>query len=420
MKRIIFDVPRWHVFLHRDARGLEATRGERDDAVLKFADELFDRIYSDDSERLSEADQDRTLKAWADGVHDACTKLPAFTRLAAECRGEAYAAGTAVETLMAVLKPQVPDAPDQKPPETIRRSIGAACEKASQAVEELRDSLEGLGQVGWGTNSGVGGELNASSIRALAGRLKTDARLRQIAMLAGRFKRIAAAKRRQKYRHGADEIADIEQGADLARLLPSEVVKLTHPKLRLAFMRTVVERSCLQYQLIGNAPLGRGPLVVLLDKSGSMDGPRDIWATAVALALLDHAHREGRTFALLAFDYHVKHESVVKPGGLLPQEALFTACAGGTEIGAAVARGLELIRQHQELRKGDLVVITDGGSDTASAPHLRAAASMIGVSVLGVGIGVEAPWLEPWCDEVQAITSLTSIDDSTADALFAA
>ena len=44
-------------------------------------------------------------------------------------------------------------------------------------------------------------------------------------MAAGRFKRIAAAKRRSKVRHGADEIADIEQGADLGRLLPSELAK---------------------------------------------------------------------------------------------------------------------------------------------------------------------------------------------------
>jgi hypothetical protein len=98
-------------------------------------------------------------------------------------------------------------------------------------------------------------------------------------------------------------------------------------------------RQVLQYQLIGNEPLGRGPLMVLLDKSGSMDGPRDIWATALSLALLDQAQCERRTFALLAFDYRVKFEAVVKPGEPLPEEALFTACAGGTEIGVALARG---------------------------------------------------------------------------------
>ena len=33
MKRIIFDVPRWHAYLHRDARGLEMAR-EKDDPIV--------------------------------------------------------------------------------------------------------------------------------------------------------------------------------------------------------------------------------------------------------------------------------------------------------------------------------------------------------------------------------------------------
>jgi len=272
-----------------------------------------------------------------------------------------------------------------------------------------------------GTGSALGGAMPAKTVRALATRLKSDSRLKQIALLAGRFKRIAASKRRQKYKHGADEIADIEQGGDLGRLLPSEMVKLACPALRAAFMRSFVERAALQYQLIGNAPLGKGPLVVALDKSGSMDGPRDVWATALALALLDQAQRERRTFALVAFDYRVKFEALVKPGEPLPEEALFTACAGGTEIGVALARGLELIRENQgQLKKADIVLVTDGGSDPGSAPTLREQALALGVTILGLGIGVEREWLQPWCDDIQAITDLATIDGSSAERLFAA
>jgi len=422
MKRIVLDVPRWHAYLHRDARGLEIAK-DNDDPVRRLEDELFDRLYSGESERLPAGQQDPKLRAWADGIHAACDQLPAFARLASECRGEPMAAGTAVESLMAELKPQVPQEADQKPPDTIRRGIGRACEKASQAVDELRETLDGLSEVGLmpGTGTAAGGAMSAKAVRALASRLRTDARLKQIAVLAGRFKRIAASKRRQKYRHGADEFADVETGAELGRLLPSELVKLANPRLRPAFMRSLVERSTLQYQLIGNERLGKGPLVVLLDKSGSMDGPRDIWATALALALLDQAQRERRPFALVAFDYRVKFEAVVKPGEPLPEAALFTACAGGTEIGDAVARGLELIQQNQgQLRKADLVLVTDGGSDAAMAPKLRAMAKSLDVETLGLGIGVEREWLLPWCDDVQVVQDLGGIDDTSAGKLFAA
>lgn len=427
MKRIVLDVPRWHVYLHRDARGLE-TSTEKDSPVQKFEDEVFDKLYSGDSERLPDKKQDPKLREWADGVHQACEQLPAFRRLASECRGEPIAAGTAVETLMAALRPQVPQETQreqERPPGPSRRVLGAACEKASAAVEELRETMEGLAKVGFpgtpGTASSMGGAIPPKAIRALAGRLKSDTRLKQIALLAGRFKRLAAAKRRQKLKHGADEIADIEQGGELARLLPSEMVKLAHPKLRLAFMRSFVERAGLQYQLIGNAPLGKGPLVVVLDKSGSMDGPRDVWATALTLALLDQAQRERRTFALVCFDYQVKYEAVVKAGEPLPEQGLFVACAGGTEISVALHRGVHLIQQHHgALKKADLVLVTDGGSDTGAAPALRERAQDLGVTILGLGIGVEREWLLPWCDDVQAVQDLSTITDQSADKLFAA
>jgi uncharacterized protein with von Willebrand factor type A (vWA) domain len=257
--------------------------------------------------------------------------------------------------------------------------------------------------------------------RTLAARLKGDERLRRIAALAGRFKRIAAAKRRQRVRHGADEVTDVEQGADLGRALPVELAKLTHRLLRLDFLRALLERRSFQYRLEGTATLGKGPLVVLLDKSGSMDGPRDVWATAVALALLDQAQRERRTFALLGFDARVKFEAVVKPSEALPEDGLFVSCAGGTEIAAAVGRGLEIIRTHPgALRKADLVLVTDGGSDASAAGALRESAAALGVTILGLGIGVEREWLVPWCDEVHAVTDLSTVADASATALFAA
>jgi Mg-chelatase subunit ChlD len=422
MKRLVFDVPRWTVYLHRDARGLELAR-DKDPPLLKVEDEVFDKLYSGETERLSARHRDQKFGGWADGVHQTCEQLPAFQRLAAECQGDAMAAGTAVETLMAELKLEVPEEQDPKPPETLRRKVGSGCEKASAAVDELRETLEGLADVGLmaGTGTATGGMMSAKGIRDLAARLRSDTRLKQIALLAGRFKRIAANKRRQRYRHGADEISDVEMGADLGRLLPSELVKLAHPRLRAAFMRNFVERSALQYQLVGNEPLGKGPLVVLLDKSGSMDGPRDTWATALALALLDQAQRERRVFALLCFDYHVKFEAIVRPGEPLPEKALFTACAGGTDIGTAMLRGLQIIGTNEgAMKKADIVLVTDGGSDASAASTLRDSAKVLGVTILGLGIGVEREWLVPWTDEIQVITDLNQIDETTATTLFAA
>jgi hypothetical protein len=69
-----------------------------------------------------------------------------------------------------------------------------------------------------------------------------------------------------------------------------------------------------------------------------------------------------------------KYEATVRPGAALPEEGLFVSCAGGTDIGNALSRALELVQQHPGgLRKADVVLVTDGGSDASAAPALRRA-----------------------------------------------
>jgi uncharacterized protein with von Willebrand factor type A (vWA) domain len=186
-------------------------------------------------------------------------------------------------------------------------------------------------------------------------------------------------------------------------------------------MRNFLERQCLQYLLTGTETLGKGPLVVALDKSGSMEGPRDIWATALALALLDQAQRENRVFALLLFDAGVKYEAIVKPRDPLPEVALFQGCGGGTSIEAVITRALAIIETHPgALRKSDIVLVTDGASDPTTAPNLRRAAERLNVTVLGLGVGVSVEALTAWCSEVDTVDDLASIDQPIATSLFAA
>jgi len=410
MRRILFDVPLWSLYLHRAARGLP--RADPSDPVERaLEDELFERLYAGEAEPIPETQRFSPLASWAQRIHDTIAQLPAFERLAQDCRGRPDEAAMAVEALMNELRPD-------ETADVLRRSIRVGCGKATEVVEQLRDALDGLEYVGFGA-SPPGTPGSGETARSLAARLRDDARLRRIAQLAGRFRRIAGGKRRSRVRHGADEMVDIEQGADMGRLLPLELAQLVHPRTRLLTLRNMVELLCLQYRLEGKETLGKGPLVVALDKSGSMEGDKDIWATAVALALLDVAQHERRPFALLCFDGTVKHESIVAPGAALPEATLFVPADGGTDIDKAVRRGLEIIEQRPgALREADIVLITDGGSDPAGAPELRERAVRLGVTVLGIAIDVEPSRLAPWCDEVIAAHDMTRVDDRAADALF--
>ncbi len=426
MKRLTRDVPKWHLIQHREARSL-ALPTPSDHRYAQLEDEIFERLYIGETDPLADG-TNPSLRAWADRIHKTLDELPAFTRLAAECRGDATAAAAAVETLTDAIAAHLPspsDPPASQQRDPLRRPAAAGCAAAAEAVEELHDATEGLANVFFSVPGKLATDNPAGTgerARPLAAMLRDDPRLRRIALLAGRMKRIAASKRRQRVRHGADEITDVEQGADLGRALPAELAKLAHPRRRLDFMRTFLERQMLQYQLVGAETLGRGPLVVLLDKSSSMDGNKDVWATALALALLEHAQAERRPFALIDFNGHVTYEALVKPGQPIPHDALFVECRGGTSIAAAVERGLEIIRSNPgAMRKSDLVLITDGEDGAlAEARTLRDQAHAMNVSILGLAIGFPASQLQPWCDEAHGITDLSTIQPNITGALFAA
>jgi uncharacterized protein with von Willebrand factor type A (vWA) domain len=392
---------------------------DKDDTpVRKLEDELFDRLYAGDSEKVANA-SDASLTQWAEKLHGLCGELPAFSRLSQECQGDADASAIAVEKVMEALAPHLQQSPDLVQPPQLRRAVAKACEKSSEAIEQQRESTEGLSGVGFGTGTVPGKRGANDKPRRLAQRLKQDERLARIAMLAGKFKRIAASKQKAKVRHGADEVSDVELGSNVSRLLPSELAQMAHPLMRRPFLARLVEGRAMQYRLSGTDSLGRGPLVVCLDKSGSMRGDSDTWATALALALLDVAQRQKRPFALLAFDGRVKHEAKVPVGGQLPEEALFTECSGGTDIHHVLTRALSLIQESDgAMKKADVLLITDGESERGGAPAIRKLAAELGITLVGLGIGVEPASLAVWCDTAQAVTRLDTVDESAAEAVF--
>ena len=64
------------------------------------------------------------------------------------------------------------------------------------------------------------------------------------------------------------------------------------------------------------------------------------------------------------------------------------------------------------------MLITDGGSDPERAPVLRERARALAITTLGLGIGVAAETLGPWCDEAHAVGSVSTLEDDVTGSLF--
>jgi uncharacterized protein with von Willebrand factor type A (vWA) domain len=439
VKRITQDVSKWHVILGREARGLAAAE-RHDQPGLQFQDELFGRLYDGEVDQLDPADRDQPTATvqWAEGLHEAASQLPAFGRLTEQVRGNAAQAGLAVDQLVAALGDQAdrprPNKPqDQKARDTLRRSLGQAVQKVQVVIDDVEEALEGLAWVAWGgpgqadQEPGANVRLEGELLRRLASQAGQNDRLVKIAKMAGRFSAIAANKVRTRVHHGADEIVDIEMGADLSRVLPVALVKLRHPVLRATFLRDFHERALPQYRMAGTETLGRGPIVVMLDKSASMtdrcggsDVTRDEWATAIMLALLDQAVREHRTFCVIPFDGRARGTVIVRPGEKMPLDTLLMKADGQrTDIDAGYRAALRCIAQEPAVGRADIVILTDGESyATEGHDALRLEAQAAGITTYGVGIAVPASALAPWCDQIESVDPNGSLDNHVADMLF--
>ena len=277
----------------------------------------------------------------------------------------------------------------------------------------------------FGRGMGVGQRLSADQRFALGRKLMRSEKLRKLSMLVGALRREARVRRKRRIPARGAEIYQITRGADPARLLASELSALRHPILRRDLQRRFLERQVMQYGLRADDDRGRGPMVVCLDGSGSMQGARELWAKAVTLTLLEHARRTRRAFRVIQFSapptpIWVRDLVDPRPGvdGRRPAdtEAVLEFAeyfpGGGTHFEAPLSAALEALKVSR-YRRGDVVFITDGEAQLG-APFLTefmAEKGRLGFSVLGVLVDVgtvRASTVERFADTIQRVSALTS------------
>jgi len=183
--------------------------------------------------------------------------------------------------------------------------------------------------------------------------------------MLGRFRRIAIHSQKTRINHGLDEVHDMEPGSDLEKVLPSELVYLRHPVLKKQFQGKFTEGQLLQYHLRGREKAGKGPIVCCVDSSGSMGGDNELWAKAVALALLEIAQMQKRAFGLIFFgsesdpmeivEVHKGEQNILDKVIRIAEYFL----NGGTNFEKTLMVAIELIEK-TEFRKADIVFVTDG------------------------------------------------------------
>ncbi len=282
-----------------------------------------------------------------------------------------------------------------------------------QAAQDAHDFSREFGQ---------GGRLSAGERLELGRRLARNKKLGELARLVGRFKQDARALRRNKLERGVAEAYDIERGAELGRLIPSELIAMHHPVLARDFHRRLLEGALLQYRLREDEQKGKGPMVVCIDVSSSMEGPKELWAKAVALTLMDIARRSRRLFRAVLFSsgegtlkvLDLNRERRYQPELNMVVEMAEYFPGGGTDFERPIDAAVALLEE-KRLKRGDIVFITDGECQV-SVPwleHLKERKRELDFAIFGVLVDVgsaETSTLRQFADRITSVKKLSDTE----------
>jgi uncharacterized protein with von Willebrand factor type A (vWA) domain len=267
---------------------------------------------------------------------------------------------------------------------------------------------------------GQGGRMNAGERLELGRHLARSRKLGELARLVGRMKQDARALRRKTLDRGSSEAYDIERGADLGRIIPSELVAMHHPVLKHDFHRRLLEGEALQYRLREDEQKGKGPMVVCIDVSSSMQGEKELWAKAVGLTLMDIARRQRRLFRAVMFSsgegslrvldlnrerrYEPELNKVIEMAEYFP--------GGGTDFQQPIDAALALL-ENRKLKRGDIVMITDGECQVSPEwlTHLIELKTELQFTIFGVLVdvgSVDTASLAQFADKITSIKKLTA------------
>ena len=299
--------------------------------------------------------------------------------------------------------------------QAMRVAARGAADHAQQAVDDARALVEAFGGQdsslgpGWGHGEGQGDPLGGLRQKAeFAQQLMNDEMLRRIARLAGRIRLIASQVQREKVQRGVDEVVGVEPTSDVSRLLPQETSLLAQPELVPLFLARWVEGQTMGYRFQGRKPEGRGPIVAIVDESGSMSGDRICWAKAVVLALLAIASKQKRDLRVIHAGASAREMLVedYPQGKAQPGQVIATArkfFGGGTSFDAPLTAALDAINT-SVYRRADIIHITDGEC-AVSAEVLNAldtSRRAKGWRAVGILIGTYGGGqvLAQYCDEV--------------------
>jgi uncharacterized protein with von Willebrand factor type A (vWA) domain len=196
--------------------------------------------------------------------------------------------------------------------------------------------------------------------------------LRRIVDFVGRREFDPPSDRIRLSPFGKNRIQTVRFSDSINNLLPMEAAKLLNPSLKRKFYADMLEGKLLSYQLLGKHYAGpphlkpKGPMIVLVDTSGSMHGAPQTLAKSAVLAMAKRMLSQERDMKVILFASTSQHLEIELSNRKKMSEKflnfLIYTFGGGTDFNTALASGLRSLKE-KDFQGADLLFITDGNSE---------------------------------------------------------
>ena len=259
-----------------------------------------------------------------------------------------------------------------------------------------QDSQMLIPATGWDLSRGKMVRIDLEDIETLTELVRHKNWVRALIEVLGRIEESGSIWNPMPSRAARGEVHSVDRGGDIENMLTSEAGLMMTPLTRSLFFARLYERSLLAYSMKASGKEGKsepgGPIIALVDTSGSMQGRPEVVAKAFVLAAARLARLQNRRFLMGIFgskDQYQEFEMVGKstnPGKFL--SFLAQAFHGGTDFDGPIKRVCAKV-----VREGwgaaDCLVITDGLAlpSAETGAIVNAVRKKFGTMFMGIIVG---------------------------------
>lgn len=218
--------------------------------------------------------------------------------------------------------------------------------------------------------------------------LKADKSLKELADVLGRWQMVELEmEEEQKEKilpkhswkpnpYGKSEIVGIHYSDNISGTLPMEFAMLSHPDTEAIFSMRFAEKKLLSFQYRAQDMASdttseeetikepkiaeQGPILLVIDTSGSMFGEPEEIAKAISFTILSRALKHKRPCYVISFSDGFRTLELTKAGKELDLmiEFLTQSFHGGTDIQPALREAISMLKE-EAFHKADVLVISD-------------------------------------------------------------